>query len=252
MATAAFSHRERTRAITPTSPETPPNTGEGLVIVADGVGGFNVCGLALARVVKETGLPLTVRVARWGHGLGRWYADLSKTANQELQAEQVAESVRRHRDRHPRAPIFLVGKSGGCVVQVKALERLSGVGVERLILLAPALSPKYDLTRALNNVNAEVVVFWSPLDVLILGVGTGIFGTSDRSRSWGAGMVGFRRPSAADPPERLGAYQKLRQVRWSPRMSATGHLGGHLGTDSPFFLKKYVLPLLRVEPARDP
>lgn len=220
------------------------------MIVADGVGGFNVCGRALARVVKSAGLPLTVRVVRWGHGFGRWYADLSKTANQEARAEQVAEAVRLHRDRHPRAPIFFVGKSGGCIVLVKALERLSGVGVERVILLAPALSPNYDLTRALNNVKDEVVVFWSPLDVIILGVGTGLFGTSDRVRSWGAGMVGFRRPSASDPPERIRAYRKLRQVRWSPRMSATGYLGGHLGPDSPLFLKRYVLPLLRVEPAR--
>jgi hypothetical protein len=47
----------------------------------------------------------------------------------------------------------------------------------------------------------------------------------------------------------LAAYKKLRQVRWSPRMSSTGYLGGHLGPDSPRFLKKYVVPLLRVDPA---
>lgn len=223
-----------------------------MVIVADGVGGFNLCGLALARVAREARLPLNVRVVRWGHGWGRWYADLSKTANIDLQADRVARAVRLHRRLRPRVPIFLVGKSGGCAVQVKALERLSDVEVDRLILLAPALSPRYDLTRALNRVRVEAVVFWSPLDLVILGLGTGIFGTSDRARSWGAGMVGFRRPGADDPPERIEAYRKLRQVRWSPRMSATGYLGGHLGPDSPLFLKKYVLPLLRVDPASDP
>lgn len=243
--------RERTPAITSTSNEAPSASEKGLVIVADGVGGFNVCGLALARVAREAGLPLDVRVVRWGHGVGRWYADLSRTANHELQAERVAKTIRLHREAHPRAPVFLVGKSGGCAVLVKALERLSGAEVERLILLAPALSPNYDLTRALNNVVREAVVFWSPLDVLILGVGTGLFGTSDRVRGWGAGLVGFRRPSSSAPPDRIEAYKKLRQVRWSPRMSSTGYLGGHLGTDSPFFLKKYVLPLLRVEPARE-
>lgn len=242
--------RERTRVITATPIESPRAAGEGLVIVADGVGGFNVCGLWLKWAARRAGPPLNVRVVRWGLGFGRWYADLSRTANQELQAQRVARAIRLHRERRSRAPVFLVGKSGGCAVLVKALERLSGVGVERLILLAPALSPRYDLTRALNNVNNEAVVFWSPLDVLFLGIGTGLFGTSDRVRGWGAGMVGFRKPSATDSPERIRAYRKLRQVRWSPRMSATGYLGGHLGTDSPFFLKRYVLPLLRVEPSR--
>ncbi len=46
-----------------------------------------------------------------------------------------------------------------------------------------------------------------------------------------------------------GQYAKLRQVRWVPRMAATGYLGGHVGPDSPVFLKNYVVPLLRTGPA---
>lgn len=225
---------------------------EALVLVADGVGGFDLCGKALARVLKASGLPYTTSVVRWGHGRGRWYADLSNAANQDARADEVVESVRRYHGEHPDAPIFLVGKSGGCVVMVKALERLSGSGetIERAVLLAPALSPRYDLTKALGSVRREVVVFWSPLDVIILGAGTRIFGTSDRVWCSGAGRVGFLRPRAGtDDPARLAAYKKLRQVRWSPRMGSTGHLGGHMGTDSPRFLKKYVAPLLRVEAA---
>ena len=42
-----------------------------------------------------------------------------------------------------------------------------------------------------------------------------------------------------------GRYARLRQVRWVPQMVATGNLGGHVGPDSPVFLKNYVLPLLR-------
>ena len=40
------------------------------------------------------------------------------------------------------------------------------------------------------SVRREVVVFWSPLDVFILGLGTLIFGTIDRVRTVGAGLVG--------------------------------------------------------------
>lgn len=229
---------------------------EPLVLVADGVGGFDLCGKALAKVLKASGLPYTTRVLRWGHGVGRWYADLSNAANQDAWADRVAEAVRRYHDAHPGAAIFLVGKSGGCVVIVKALERLSGGDggpvVDRAVLLAPALSPGYDLAPALGNVRRDLVVFWSPLDVFILGAGTRIFGTSDRVFCSGAGRVGFLRPQAgADAPARLALYKKLRQIRWSARMSSTGYLGGHLGTDSPRFLKKYVAPLLRVEPAAE-
>ncbi|OJW27862.1 MAG: hypothetical protein BGO49_00210 [Planctomycetales bacterium 71-10] len=226
-----------------TDPDTPC---DGLVLVADGIGGLDMCGRALARVVKASGLGYTTWTVRWCHGVGRWYSDLTNAADCEARAADVAETIRLFRDRRPDVPIFLVGKSGGCAVMVKALERLAGPEVERAVLLAPALSPGYDLTRALGKVRAEIVVYWSPLDVFFLGLGTGVFGTSDRVRGRGAGLVGFRTPSPGDDPARLAAYRKLRQVRWAFGMSATGYLGGHLGPDSPLFLTRYVVPLLRV------
>jgi hypothetical protein len=93
-----------------------------------------------------------------------------------------------------------------------------------------------------------MVVFWSPLDLFVLGAGTRVFGTIDRVKSVSAGMVGFQRPS----PDRVGAeasaaYDRLRQVRWQIKMAATGHFGGHVGPDSPMFLRRYVVPLLRTE-----
>ena len=64
-------------------------------------------------------------------------------------------------------------------------------------------------------------------------------------------MVGFRRPPVAQGDS--NAYQKLRQVRWSPSMATTGYLGGHVGPDLPAFLRKYVVPILtRPIPRTDP
>ena len=106
--------------------------------------------------------------------------------------------------------------------------------MERAVLLAPALSPRYDLTAALRAVRREMVVFWSPLDVVILGAGTRLFGTIDRVRTVGAGLVGFAVPGPDEPDaERRRQYAKLRQVRWRPRMVGLGHLGGHFGPDHP-------------------
>jgi hypothetical protein len=233
------------RALYGEPPELSGGQGCGLVLVADGVGGLDLCGTALRYVMGAQKLPFEVRVVRWGHGLGRWHADLTNAANRDARARQVADEVRAFRtNAGDDRPVYLVGKSGGTGVVVRALEGLPEGSVDVAVLIAPALSPGYDLTRALRAVRREVVVFWSPLDLIVLGAGTRLFGTIDRVRTVSAGLVGFRPPGAATA-EQAAQYAKLRQVRWRPRMSTTGYLGGHVGPDSPAFLRKYVVPLLR-------
>jgi hypothetical protein len=220
----------------------------GLVLVADGVGGFDLCGIGLRYVLGAERLPYAIHLVPWGHGVGRWYADLTNAANRDAKARLIADTVERYQADWPGDPVFLVAKSGGSGVVVKALELLEKTMVERVVLLAPALSPAYDLTGALRAVRREIVVFWSPLDVFVLGAGTRLFGTIDRVKTVSAGLVGFRTPSLGNLGLAPGqSYGKLRQVRWRPRMATTGYFGGHLGPDSPMFLRKYVVPLLRVE-----
>lgn len=221
------------------------NEGQGLVLVADGVGGLDLCGTGLRYVMGSLKVPNTVRVVRWGHGLGRWHADLTNVRNRDQRAREIADEATAFRARYPGAPVFLVGKSGGTGLVVKALEHLPENTVEAVVLISPALSPRYDLSRALQAVRREMVVFWSPLDVFVLGFGTRIFGTIDRIKSVSAGLVGFRLLDTDDDAKRR-QYAKLRQIRWTPAMARTGYLGGHVGPDNPAFLRKYVVPLLRV------
>jgi pimeloyl-ACP methyl ester carboxylesterase len=166
---------------------------------------------------------------------------LSRASNRDAKAAALAREVEQYHAAYPAAPVFLVGKSGGTAIVVKALEHLPDDSVEAAVLLSSALSPGYDLTRALRAVRRELVHFWSPLDVFILGAGTFLFGTIDRAHSVSAGLVGFRAPRGAAPE-----YRKLRQVRWRPGMAPTGYMGGHAGPDCPAFLRAYVVPLLRV------
>jgi len=238
----------------PTAPDSPVRGNEaadsrrqGLVLVADGVGGFDICGTALRYVLAAEGLNYAIHVFPWGHGFGRWFADLTNVSNRDLKAALLADQVRQFRASQPNDPVFLIAKSGGSGVVAKALEQLEEQSVERAILLAPALSPGYDLTTALRALRSEMVVFWSPLDLFIAGAGTRVFGTVDRVRTASAGLVGFRIPAprAGSGSHPDNQYAKLRQVRWIPRMAASGYLGGHLGPDSPVFLKNYVVPLLR-------
>lgn len=225
---------------------------KGLVVVLGGVGGLDLCGFSLKLAAKAARLPQVVEPMVWGHGFGRWYADLSDVAHLRRQAERVAARIRGFRSEHPGRPVFLVGKSGGSGVAARALEQLEPDSVDRAVLLEPALSPRYDLSRALRAVRLEMVVFTSPLDLVILGVGTRLFGTIDRVRTAGAGLTGFATPGHGEPDaERARQYAKLRQVRWSPRLIGLGHLGGHFGTDQPWFLRSHVLPLLHAEPSAD-
>jgi hypothetical protein len=236
-----------------TPDDSDPRACGGLVIAIGGVGGLDLCGIALRYALGAERPDYAFHHFRWGQGFGRWFADLSNVANRERKAELLAETVRRFHARLPGVPIFLVAKSGGAGVLTRALESLEPGTVERAIMLAPALSPGYDLTAALRAVNRELVVFFSPLDLVVLGAGTRLFGTADRVRTASAGLCGFLEPrilKIADPQQTSASpYAKLRQVRWTTKMVATGHLGGHIGPDSPVFLKRYVVPLLRTGPA---
>jgi hypothetical protein len=220
----------------------------GLLIVVGGVGGLDWCGVAVRYVVKVARMPYSVQLFPWGHGFLRWHADLTNIINRNARALLLANTIRRYKTDHPSNPVVLIAKSGGSGVAVKALELLDADTVERAVLLAPALSPRYDLTTGLRAIRREMVVFWSPLDVIVLGLGTRLFGTTDRVRTVGAGLVGFKMPAAhAQSPNLSHEYRKLRQIRWHPRMVTTGYFGGHLGPDCPLFLKKYVVPLLQFE-----
>ncbi len=207
------------------------------------MGGLDLCGTGLIHAAAKTGLAHRIEIVRWGHGFGRWHRDLTNVENHRTRAAEIVARVEEFRREKPGAPIFLVGKSGGTGMVVRALEALPEGSIEAAVLISSALSPDYDLSPALKAVRREMVLFWSPLDVFVLGVGTRIFGTVDRKNAVSAGLVGFRRPPGLDASGEA-QYAKLRQVKWAPKMASTGYLGGHVGPDSPAFLRKYVLPLL--------
>ena len=212
-------HRDASQPIPEAGRDRAEAACRGLVVVVGGVGGLDLCGISLRYVMAAEGLPYAIHVFPWGHGFGRWFSDLASVTNRDLKAGRLADLVRRFRAGQPADPVFLVAKSGGCGVVVKALERLDEGSVLRAILLAPALSPDYDLTAALRAVAGEMVVFWSPLDVVVLGAGTRIFGTADRVRTFSAGHG--RLPSARDDDRGRGRPRPRRPVR----QAAAGALG---------------------------
>ena len=103
----------------------------GLVLVADGVGGLDLCGSGLAHVIGAAKVPHSILVFPWGHGFGRWLADLTDVAHRDAMAQSIADSIARFKNDRPAEPVFVVAKSGGSGVVVKALERLDEHAVEQ-------------------------------------------------------------------------------------------------------------------------
>jgi hypothetical protein len=129
---------------------------------------------------------------------------------------------------------------------IMALDQLpEGYRIHQAILLAPDLSPSYPLTNALGRSVHGIDVFYSNLDVFVLGAATYTVGTIDRVWTPAAGMVGFRLPAGLDSESANLYSSKLHQHGYDPAMSLTGHLGGHLTCTLPEFVKSYVGAALR-------
>jgi len=118
----------------------------------------------------------------------------------------------------------------------------AGRQVDRALLLAPALSPGYNLAPALKGVRDHLYVFHSWLDVGLMALGTTVFGTMDGRHTPSAGLVGFRRPPDLSPADQE-AYEKVRQIGWHPRMIRDGHFGDHTGCTNTRFSRRVLAPI---------
>ena len=201
--------------------EGEPQAPRGLVIVADGVGGLDLCGIALTLCsgCRETASRGRVRSVgpRLGPMAGR--PDGCRQSRQP----RSARGAKACGDTRPSGPWIRSTWSPSQAVR-ESSSRHSSFSMSSKwsvsLLLAPALSPAYDLSNALRAVRREMVVFWSPLDVIILGAGTRVFGTIDRVKTASAGLVGFRVPAIG----KLERQQRpaIRQTAPDPLATADG------------------------------
>jgi pimeloyl-ACP methyl ester carboxylesterase len=219
-----------------------PAEAEGIVFAADGAGGFLTTSTALEQVVADVGQPLTVETVRWSHGVGRILADEMGHQHSREAGQRLAERVAAFRAGHPQMRVYLAGHSAGAAVVLSAAENLPLDSVERIILLAPAVSADYDLRPALRCSRKGIEVFCSRRDWWYLGLGVFLVGTADGHWPSAAGRNGFQ-PVISSRDDAL-LYQKLRQHCWDLSVEWTGNRGGHYGAYQPRYLKAYVLPLL--------
>ena len=206
-----------------------------------GIAGPRDIDRSLINGLTAGGVDAQTEMYDWTGGTGGLQALMAYTYNRQ-QAEKVAEKIVAAHRADPQRKIFLTAHSGGAAIVTWALEQLpEGVLVDRVLMLAPALSPGYDMTKALKHVRQVIDVFYSPNDGVVLGAGTKVFGTMDRVRCEAAGKVGFKKPDSADE----GAYKKLINHPYKPEWNELyGNNGDHITPMSKSFARGLLAPLL--------
>lgn len=196
--------------------------------------------------LRDAGVKSAIRVHNWQRPFGA-ITNLIAYERNRRDAVAIAESILEYRGAHPDAPIDLVGYSGGGGVAVMVAEALpKQCRLRNVVLAQAAISPSYDLRPALRKVDGKLVSFYSPLDWIILGSGTTVFGTIDRTFVPSAGKDGFdTRAAVRDEALREHFEQRV----WTGKMLAEGHYGGHFGILLYAWNKQFVAPyLLPAEP----
>lgn len=205
--------------------------------VSGDLGGYNSLKSALA----ETGAT-DLREFRWGSAifvLNFQSASIHDTAEREL-AQQITDWLRQK----PDCKIDLIGHSAGGGVILGALGRLdANLTVDHVFLLAPSVSPGYNLVPPLHHIKTRLDLFYSSQDIVFLKWRTGTFGTYDNIRSAAAGHLGF----APNPPLPPDLAAKLVQHPYDPKWSELGNDGSHLGPTAHDFVRAIVAPLLGVK-----
>ncbi len=219
-----------------------------VIFLLDGVGGFQFAPIIIRKSLRSMNSDIGTIVFRWQFGLpGEIWTDLMWHRRNRHMAIKLARKILAFHRRHPSTRIHVIAYSGGAGIAVFALEALkSRPIIETLVLPCPAISPDYNLAPALRMVK-HAFVLTSIRDRIVLGLGTRVFGTTDRQFVRAGGNVGFHIPRSASE-EDIQAYDRLREIAWTSAMGKEGHYGGHTGWANVHLLCKHLLPILRGEP----
>jgi hypothetical protein len=241
LATLAFPLGCRANPSTqPAQPATQPAWTGDYHLHLCGISGYRYIDRQLVLGLADGGLHARIDHYDWttaDPGLGSLLAE--KRNHQE--AAKVARLLLKHYRAHPAARITVSAHSGGCAIIAWALEKLPpDVQIDSVVMLAPALSPGYDLSAMLRHIRGHVYVFYSQYDGIVLGVGTSLFGTMDGVKTDAAGKVGFKAPADADQAQ----YKKLVQFPYERDWLKLGDLGDHVGPMTEAFGDQIIAPLL--------
>jgi pimeloyl-ACP methyl ester carboxylesterase len=211
--------------------------GRTLVFVANGAGGATTISDLLIWGSRREGIPLLIQPVQWSRFNDR-FRDYNDVEGHYAAASYIAGWVNVLHRESPSTRIMLVGYSSGTHVVLDAAGMCPAGSIEKIVLLAPAVSSCYDLRPALRASRSGIDSFFSSFDG-VLDIAERSLGTADDQ--WGvptAGRIGFRSPEGCTE---LTGYNRLRQYHWQESL---GGYGGHMSWTRTKFLFGTLLPLL--------
>ncbi len=231
----------------------PERVDKGYTIVLPGIEGTSCHNISIARGLIDAGYPAAIEVRDWTTGhWPLWPYHLMALQRNKRQAQEIAAQIVEYQNRHPGRPVNLIGHSGGAAMAVLALEALpDDHPVTQVVLLAAALSPKYDLTTALTHTEKGIDNFHSWGDMGYLVVGTFALGTIDRKHTISAGASGFQIPDNLNELGRERYIHGLHQVSYRLSMLRSLNFGGHFSPANRKFVAEWVASRLDEMPRRE-
>lgn len=234
--TSATARCFRSFSMPPTA-DTPRRRKRGVTFVLGGIEGPSQHSRDMGMGLLRGGYRGAVRIFPWNRCLPvvGVLRNLMSREHHERQSDTLAQLVRHHRAAYPQSHVSFIAQSGGCFVTVRTLEKLDPTdGVAHAILLAPSISPGYDIRPAAQRCSGGLYSFGGRGDYFFLGLGTMLLGTSDRVRTPSAGLVGWHY-----------RHEKFHEVRWHPSWTRFGYLGNHITTSCQRFIAEVIAPILR-------
>lgn len=220
----------------PAEADTPSRRRQGVTFVLGGIEGPSRYGAFMARGLLRSDYRGSVVRVPWNNGVPvlRCLKNLMSLRHHERQADRLVERILDHQSRHPESPVCLLAQSGGCWIVIRALEMLpANAFVRTAILLSPSISPDHDLHAAAARCRRSLISVGGPGDVFYLGIGTTVFGTSNRVHAPSAGWIGWHHHSP-----------QFTEVRWHPSWLRHGYLGNHVTSAASGFVERVIAPYL--------
>ena len=144
-----------------------------------------------------------------------------------ISGANLGREITQYKRRYPSNQVDIIALSAGTGVAVWACEALTPPAkVHNVILLSSSLSSRYDMYKAMRDIDGKVFVYASLHDEILDGPMRAL-GTIDGTFDEPAGLAGFRAP--ADLRDRIV------NIRWSAKYERYGWTGSHTDcTSEPF------------------
>ena len=229
----------------------PTRLRNGYTIVLPGIEGKSFLNVSIAQGLRDAGVQTGIEIVDWTTGIFPLFLyHLRGLKRNKAIATSIAKKIVDYQDRYPRRPVHLIGHSGGGAMALFTLEALPRERhVTSVILLAPAVSPRFDLRPALAKTEIGIWNFYSPLDAFFLGIATLLFGNVDGRHCVAAGACGFYYPRT---DEDVGEphVAPLHQQVFRAKMLRQFNFGGHFGCTNRVFVAESIAPLIRANRSR--